>query len=254
MTDGLRHMATTGVNRQQMKLFLRHRDPRNSGWLQLILLLAMLAELEAPILAAEEGHQHRRPENIKAYLEHLDSPERNQYQKPVEVTEALGLKPGMAVADVGAGSGYFTRRFAEAVSESGKVYAVDIEPEMLDYTKNSLEHTHMPYTAEFILAQPDSPKLPSDSVDLIFLCNTYHHLENRPTYFGNLRSALKPGGRVAIIDFYHDERSGDVGFPRKHLVPRETVVDELTRAGYQLLREHTFLPRQYFLEFAFKER
>jgi arsenite methyltransferase len=202
------------------------------------------------VLPAEERHQHRRPDNIQAYIEHLDSPERNAYQKPVEVVEALGLKPGMAVADLGAGSGYFTRRFAEAVTEEGKVYAIDIEQEMLSYTKDSLEHMHRPYTAEFILARPDNPKLPTESVDLIFICNTYHHLEQRPDYFKNVRSALKPGGRIAIVDFYHDERSGDVGFPKKHLVPRETVVDELAKAGYKLRREHTFLPRQYFLEFS----
>jgi arsenite methyltransferase len=213
-----------------------------------VLVIALMTS--AAVWSAEERHQHRRPENLKAYLEHLDSPERNAYQKPAEVVEALGLKPGMAVADLGAGSGYFTRRLVEAVTEDGKVYAIDIEPEMLSYTKDSLEHLHRPYTAEFILARSDSPKLPTESVELIFICNTYHHLEDRPDYFNNVRSALKPGGRIAIIDFYHDERSGDVGFPRRHLVPRDTVVNEMTKAGYKLLREHTFLPRQYFLEFA----
>jgi arsenite methyltransferase len=86
-------------------------------------------------------------------------------------------------------------------------------------------------------------------VDLIFVCNTAHHLEDRAAYFRNVRSALKPGGRVAIVDFYPDERSGDLGFPKHHLVKRETIVQEMTEAGYKLDREHTFLPRQYFLEF-----
>ncbi|MES4785745.1 MAG: SAM-dependent methyltransferase [Nitrospiraceae bacterium] len=197
----------------------------------------------------QEHTQHRRPTDIKEYLEHLDRPERDQYQKPVQVVEALGRKAGMAVADIGSGSGYFTRRFVEAVTDQGKVYAIDVEPEMLQYVKDSVEHMHIPFTAEFILAQPDNPKLPIESVDLTFLCNTYHHLENRTAYFSNIKSALKPAGRVAIIDFYHDERSGNIGFPRRHLVPRETVIEEMERAGYTLLREHTFLPRQYFLEF-----
>ena len=155
----------------------------------------------------------------------------------------------MAVADLGSGSGYFTRRFVEAVTETGKVYAVDVEQEMLTYAEQSLVHMHVPYTAEFILARPDNPKLPTNSVDLIFVCNVYHHLENRTTYFANTKSALKPGGRIAIVDFYHDDRSGDVGFSKKHLVSRETVLDEMIKAGYKLLREHTFLPKQYFLEF-----
>ena len=197
----------------------------------------------------EHDAHHRRPENIESYLEHLDRPERAKEQKPADVVAALGLKPGMSVADIGSGSGYFTRRFVEAVTESGMVYAVDIEPEMLRYAKSSVEHMHVPYTAEFIEATPDNPKLPSASVDLIFLCNTYHHLEDRPAYFSRVRSALKPGGRIAVIDFYHDERSGNVGFPRRHLVPQETVLAEMSQAGYRLLKEHGFLDRQYFMEF-----
>lgn len=200
-------------------------------------------------LAAQEHQDHRRPADIKQYLEHLDSEERDQYQKPRQVIDALNLKPGLTVADLGSGSGYFTRRFIEAVTETGKVYAVDVEPEMLKYVEESVVHMHRSYTAEFILARPDSPKLPYDSIDLLFVCNTYHHLEERTKYFSDTKSSLKSGGRVAIIDFYHDDRSGNLGFPKHHLVPRETVIAELTIAGYRLVREYTFLPRQYFLEF-----
>src|SRR5205809_2011560 len=126
---------------------------------RLLFAAAVLCLLSAPALPAEQEHHQRRPENIKAYLEHLDSPERNQYQKPVEVVEALGLKPGMAVADLGAGSGYFTRRFVEAVTETGRVYAVDVEDEMLTYNRVSLVHLHIPYTADFIVARADNTKL-----------------------------------------------------------------------------------------------
>ncbi len=200
--------------------------------------------------AAQHGQaEHRRPPDIKQYLEQLDRPERDQYQKPEQVVQALGLKEGMAVADLGAGSGYFTRRFVNAVTGAGKVYAIDVKQEMLAYTKTSIERLRIPSTVEFILAKPDDPMLPSGSVDLIFLCNVYHHLEDRAKYFANVKPALKSGGRVAIVDFYHDTRSGDVGFPRRYLVARETVVSEMEKAGYRLLREHAFLPRQYFLEF-----
>jgi ubiquinone/menaquinone biosynthesis C-methylase UbiE len=205
--------------------------------------------LSTTAFAAEEHQNHRRPADIKQYLEQLDSGERDQYQKPRQVIEALNLKPGLTVADLGSGSGYFTRRFIEAVTETGKVYAVDVEPEMLKYAEESVVHMHRSYTAEFILARPDNPKLPYESIDLLFVCNTYHHLEERTKYFSDTKSSLKPGGRIAIIDFYHDERSGELGFPKHHLVPRETVIAELTEAGYRLVREHTFLPRQYFLEF-----
>jgi arsenite methyltransferase len=198
----------------------------------------------------DESSHHRRPTDIQQYLEHLDRAERDTDQQPARVIEALGLQPGLSVADIGAGSGYFTRRFVQAVTEKGKVYAVDVEPDMLQYAQASIARMPIPSTVEFILAQPDNPQLPRQSVDLIFLCNVYHHLNDRPAYFSNVRTALKPGGRIAIIDFYHDARSGDVGFPRKHLVSRDTVVEEMAKAGFQLAREHTFLTRQYFLEFS----
>jgi arsenite methyltransferase len=161
----------------------------------------------------------------------------------------LAITRGMHVADLGAGSGYFTRRFVEAIGDTGKVYVIDIEPEALKYVEESLIHMHRSFEAEFILARPDNPKIPFGSVDLIFVCNTYHHLEDRPTYFRNVKSSLKAGGRLAIIDFYHDERSGELGFPKRHLVPKEKVLEEMAEAGYRLVKEHTLLPKQYFLEF-----
>jgi len=218
--------------------------------MQHLLSLAMACcFLSVAVVAAEEHQRHRQPTDIKQYLEQLDSEERDQYQKPRQVIDALNLRPGLAVADLGSGSGYFTRRFIEAVTETGKVYAVDVEPEMLKYAEESVVHMHRSYTAEFILARPDNPKLPYGSIDLLFLCNTYHHLEERTKYFSDTKSSLKPGGRLAIIDFHNDERSGELGFPKSHLLPRETVIAELNKAGYRLAREHTFLPRQYFLEF-----
>ncbi|TAJ08900.1 MAG: class I SAM-dependent methyltransferase [Nitrospirae bacterium] len=222
--------------------------------IRLILVLTLwavpaLAQTEHRHGGQEEQGKHRNPTDLKSYLEHLDSAERDKDQQPAQVVEALALKPGMAVADLGSGSGYFTRRFVEAVTVGGKVYAVDVEPEMLDYVKASLDRSHKPYSVEFILAAPDRPQLPRESTDLIFICNVAHHLEDRATYFANVKTSLKAGGRIAIIDFYPDERSGNLGFPKRHLVARDTLVAEMARAGYRLLREHSFLPKQYFLEF-----
>lgn len=218
------------------------------------LALAGLALLGAGLLwagpvPAQQGHQHERMPNVMEYLDRLDRPERDHDQKPAQVVDALELKPGMHVADLGAGSGYFTRRFVEAVGETGKVYVIDVEPEALKYVEESLIRMHRRFEAEFILARPDNPKIPVESVDLIFVCDTYHHLEDRADYFRNVKTSLKPGGRIALIDFYHDERSGDLDFPKRHLVPREKVIEEMTAAGYRLAKEHRFLPKQYFLEF-----
>ncbi|HNP31023.1 MAG TPA: class I SAM-dependent methyltransferase, partial [Nitrospirales bacterium] len=161
----------------------------------------------------------------------------------------LDLKPGMVVADVGAGSGYFTRRLVKAVGETGQVLAVDVEQKMLDYNKQELNKLGIGKRARFILAKTDDPSLPENSVDLVFLCNAYHHVEHHADYWAKIKSALKPNGRVVIIDFYHDERSGKLGFSKHHLVPRERVINNMEQAGYTHSNEHAFLPRQYFLEF-----
>lgn len=196
------------------------------------------------------GHSERRgPSDINQYIESLERPERDKDQKPDEVIKALALNEYMTIADIGAGSGYFTRKFVWVIQDRGMVYAIDIEPAMLKYNEEMVDHLHTPYNAKFVLAKPDDPMLPAKSVDLVFLCNTYHHVETRPDYFRQVRAALKPGGRVAIIDFYHDERSGQLGFPKEHLVPRDKVMQEMAEAGYKLSKEHDFLPRQYFLEF-----
>jgi ubiquinone/menaquinone biosynthesis C-methylase UbiE len=197
-------------------------------------------------LTASCAHQ---PWDIDRYIQSLEQPERDEYQQPEQVIEALNLNPGMVVADIGAGSGYFTRRMAQAVGDTGQVIAIDVEQKMLDYNRQELEKLGIVNRAKFVLSKPDSPPLPEHSVDLVFLCDVYHHLENHVDYLTKTKPALTQNGRVVIIDFYHDERSGKLSFPKHHLVPREQVIKNMEQAGYTLAREHTFLPRQYFLEF-----
>ncbi len=123
---------------------------------------------------------------------------------------------------------------------------IDIEPQALKYVEESLVRMHRPFNAEFILARPDNPKIPVQSVDVIFVCNTYHHLEERIEYFRNVRSSLKPDGRIVIIDFYHDERSGELELPQTPSgSPRESR-EEMTGAGYRLAKEHA-LPAEAIL-------
>ena len=231
----------------RMRWAMRGRVREGEGGLFSFLLVCLL--LAAPALA-QHKEQHRGPADLKEYIEILERPERDKEQKPDEVIKALNLDRYMTIADIGAGSGYFTRKFVWAVQDKGMVYAVDIEPGMLKYNEEMVEHMHTPYNAKFVVAKEDDPLLPLNSVDLVFLCNTYHHLDRRADYFTRIKTALKPKGRVAIIDFYHDERSGNLGFSKDHLVPRDTVVKEMSDAGYALSKEHTFLPKQYFLEFA----
>ena len=215
---------------------------RNNGLrLQCLFLVVLLTSLTV-------GCSHQ-PWDIDTYIQNLERPERDEYQQPEKVAEALNITPGMVVADVGAGSGYFTRRFAKTVGETGHVLAVDIEQKMLDYNKQELEKLGMANRATFILAKPDDPSLSENSVDLVFLCNAYHHVEHHAVYWTKIKSALKPNGRVVIVDFYHDERSGKLSFSKHHLVPRERVIENMKKVGLTLSKEHTFLSRQYFLEF-----
>src|SRR5947208_7015825 len=199
----------------------------------LVVFVTLLWLLPAGAQQHGQGHSERRgPSDIKQYIDALERPERDKDQRPDEVIKALNLDEYMTIADIGAGSGYFTRKFVWAVQDKGMVYAIDTEPAMLKYNEEMVEHLHTPYNAKFVVAKPDDPMLPAKSVDLIFLCNTYHHLDKRSDYFKRVRASLKPGARVAIIDFWTDGRAGDLGFSPEHLVAHDTVIQEMTAAGY----------------------
>jgi len=174
---------------------------------------------------------------------------RDDWQQPQRVIAALNLRPGDQVADLGSGSGYFTFRLAAAVGSAGKVYAVDIDPDMIDLiAKRAKQETAS--NIEPILAKSDDPSLPKTGIDLIFTSNTFHHIDGRVAYFSNLRNYLRPGGRIAIIDF--DRRSWLVGLFR-HYTPSEFIKREMEQAGYALAQELDFLDRQSFLIFTVKQ-
>jgi ubiquinone/menaquinone biosynthesis C-methylase UbiE len=173
---------------------------------------------------------------------------RDEWQQPEKVLAELKLKPGQIVADLGSGGGYFTFRLAQAVGPAGKVYAVDIDSDMVEWVaKRAKEESAT--NVESVLAGTDDPKLPKNGVDLVFTSNTYHHIDNRIAYFANLRKYLRPGGRVAIIDF--DRRAWIEGLLR-HYTPSEFIKREMEQAGYRLESEPNFLNRQSFLIFAAK--
>ncbi len=163
---------------------------------------------------------------------------RDTQQQPERVVAALALAPGAQVADLGAGGGYFTFRLADAVGPTGRVYAVDVDPDMLSYLAERVRDEQRA-NVEVVEAVPDDSRLPAASVDLIFLCNTYHHLSDRVPYFDALRARLRPGGRVAIVEY----RSGN------HGTSPDLIRGELTRAGYAEVKEETFLSEQSFLIF-----
>jgi ubiquinone/menaquinone biosynthesis C-methylase UbiE len=173
----------------------------------------------------------------------FDDPARDDWQKPHQVIEALGLAPGAAVADIGAGTGYFTVRLAH-MNPTGRVYAVDIEPDMVKYVSQRAQKANLANVTS-LLGRPDNPMLPAQ-VDLALVVDTYHHIGDREAYFRRLKADLRPGGEVAIIDF---TRASPVGPPPDERIPAAQVKWEMGQAGYALAAEHDFLPNQYFLVF-----
>ena len=173
---------------------------------------------------------------------------RDDWQQPDKVLAALKIQPGAIVADLGSGGGYFTFRLAEKAGPSGKVYAVDVDQDMIDLIAKTASEKSAA-NVEPRLARPNDPMLPKSGTDLVFTSNTYHHIENRVAYFAQLREYLRTGGRVAIIDF--DRRAWLEGLLR-HYTPSEFIKREMEQAGYILQQEYDFLDRQSFLIFIAK--
>ncbi|HSK30877.1 MAG TPA: methyltransferase domain-containing protein [Candidatus Limnocylindria bacterium] len=193
---------------------------------------------------AQEMHRlHRDP---KAYIGMLDDPKRDAYQKPHEVLAALNLKPGEVIADIGAGSGYFSFRLGHHVGAEGKVFAVDVSPDMIRHINRRVRELKVNNVVS-VLADPDDPLLPDRSVNRFFICDVWHHVENQTKYLSLLKKMLKPGGEVVMIDFHKKELP--VGPPLQMKIAREDLIKQMESNGFRLRKEHSFLPYQYFLVF-----
>jgi ubiquinone/menaquinone biosynthesis C-methylase UbiE len=213
----------------------------------LILLMMPTAASSQDKTQRDEHQMHQLHSDPRAYIGALEDPQRDAYQKPHEVMSALGLKPGEVVADIGAGSGYFTFRLAHFVGSKGRVYAVDVSPEMILHINRRIRELKSNNVIS-VLADPDDPLLSDRSVNRFFFSDSWHHIENRAKYLSLMKKILKPRGEVVIIDFHKKELP--LGPPFQMRIAREDVVRELELHGFRLAKEHTFLPYQYFLVFA----
>ena len=210
-----------------------------------ITLMAVLLLAHAPRAQEHAPTAHHGFGDVAHWAGVFESADRAKWQKPDEVVRALDLKPGQTVIDIGAGTGYFTRRFAKAVGPSGAVIGLDVEPGMVDYMKADAKKLGLQnYHARVVKA--DDPELSPNSADVIFFCDTLHHVDDRLAYLRKLAPALKPGGRIAVVDFKKDAPEGP---PKRMKISREQMIDQFSKAGYDMVREHKFLPYQYFLEF-----
>lgn len=194
--------------------------------------------------SAQTPHSHGHSfGDAEKWSKVFDDPKRDAWQKPHQVVQALALKPDAVIADIGSGTGYFAMRFAHMVPK-GRVYGLDTEPDMVKYLAERAKREGLGNLTALAVA-PGDPKLP-EKADLVVLVDVYHHIDGRESYFSRLRPSLKPGGRVAVIDFRMDSPQGP---PKAARVPPEQVKAEMKKAGYALDREHAFLPNQYFLVF-----
>ena len=192
---------------------------------------------------SSDGAFHHRFEDADKWAKDFDNPERDAWQKPEEILDALHLKHTSIVADIGAGTGYFSVRIAKRVPE-GKIFAVDVEADMVRYLGERAHREHLTNLVP-VRASANAANLP-EPVDVILVVDTYHHIGNRTQYFAKLKSSLRPAGHLAIVDFKADSPTGP---PPQYRISPEGVTEELGTAGYTLLESFQFLPRQYYLVF-----
>jgi ubiquinone/menaquinone biosynthesis C-methylase UbiE len=173
----------------------------------------------------------------------FDSPTRDAWQHPADVIAAMSLKPGMTVVDLGAGTGYFEPWLSKAVGESGTVYALDIEPDMVRYLNERVAREKLSNVRPAVIAMGE-PKFPVPSVDRVLIVDTWHHIADRAAYVTKLREGLRDGGQVYVVDFTLEAKHGP---PAKHRLSAEQVAAELKSGGFSAQISATHLPEQYIV-------
>jgi arsenite methyltransferase len=220
--------------------------------MQRLYVLFMAAILLLPLAVQNSAGQgtkeqiQKMHQDPKAYIAMLENPQRDSEQKPDEVIATMNLKPGETLADIGAGSGYFSFRFARKVGDSGRVFAVDINSDMILYMNRYIRDKKVKNVTT-ILSAPDDPLLADAIVNRFFICNTWHHVQNRPRYIALMKKMLKPGGQIIVLDY--KKKQLPVGPPPEMKMAKKEVIAEMEAGGFKLAKEHDFLPYQYFLVF-----
>jgi len=211
-----------------------------------VVLAASVCFIRAQDTATPKSQPRKTSNPYTGDLSIFDSPGRGDRLQINRVMDILGVSPGKNVADIGAGSGWFTVRAARRVTETASVYAVDINPEAIRYIENRATKEHLP-NVKAILSKPDDPQLPVNTIDAVLLLKTYHEVEKPVVLMRNLRAALRMGAKVGIID-----RNGN---GENHGVGKDVVTREAGEAGYELIAQYDFVKgdgMDYFLVFSLK--
>jgi predicted methyltransferase len=182
-----------------------------------------------------------RFQTAEQWAREFDDPARDEWQKPQEIVAAMKIENGMIVADLGAGTGYFEPSLSRAVSPTGSVLALDVEPDMVRYLNERVQREHLANVRPALVAT-DDPKLAPGSVDRILVVDVWHHIDARDAYAGKLRDALKNGGKVFVVDFKLEATHGP---PKRHRLAPEQIAHELGAAGLTVETLATTLPEQY---------
>ena len=216
----------------------------------LITPVLLLAGPAVPF-ALERPEGERRPATVMSFrgADWLEREGREQEQRPEEVIKAMGLGDGDVVADLGCGTGYFARRMARAVAPKGRVYAVDIQPEMLELMKGLLEKEGTTNVIP-VLGEAGDPRLPKGELDWILLVDVYHEFQQPKAMLAKMRESLKPTtGRIALLE-YRLEGDSARHIRAEHRMSPAQVLAEWQPAGFRLVARHEFLPTQHFFVFA----
>ncbi len=227
---------------------MKLRTSRSIAGAAILILLSLI--LPSPSRAQQQMLPTATGERpLASRIKIFEDPERDKWQHTDQIMQALDLKPGMTVADIGAGSGYFTRPFAKAVGPSGKVYVVDISSDILGYLKKRAQKEGLT-NIEIVTDKPDAPMLPANSLDLAFFGEVTHHIAHRTDFFKKVYADLKPDGRMAIVDYPPEAHAkGWCPHPADQLVPSWEIIREAEDAGFKLDRTYDFIPREYFIVF-----
>ncbi|MCY2986303.1 MAG: methyltransferase domain-containing protein [Planctomycetota bacterium] len=240
-----------------------HRVPQTT-WLSLCLALmcTMTTAADAPgrprpaPYPAEMNKKFTDPHaDIQQFVQRFENEARDIYVKRREITQVVGLRPGEAMADIGAGTGLFTELFAEQVGPKGTVFAVDIGPAFLKHIVGRAKQHGQEQVVKTVLNKPDSVELPSGSIDVAFLCDTYHHFEHPEKMLDSIHRALRPGGRLVVIDFDLCPTSNEFVKQRAR-APKEVYYSEITAAGFELIdrKDVPTIQDNFYAEFRRLER
>jgi len=219
------------------------------------LFALLLLSVQSPRLFAQEksvkpgiNDRFKHPD-VREFVERFEREGREVFDRRKEIVAALDLKPGMVVADVGAGTGLFTRMFSPLVGREGKVYAVDISEEFVAHIKK-LAKQQKQENIVGVVCTADAVNLPADSVDLVFICDTYHHFEFPQKTMASIYKALKPGGQVVLIDFIRKEGVSSQWVLGHVRAGREVFSKEIEDAGFKQVDEKKKLLKEaYFVRF-----